>query len=212
MTGLYFGRATLLSAAMNLPNILTLARIPMMFVIVALMRVDFQWAATMAFVLFVLAGLTDWADGYFARKLNKVSNFGILMDALSDKILILGLMIALVETGKVAIFLVLLILGRELLITGLRLVAATKGVVVSADSSGKQKTVTQILAVGAFLVADIFQKDFAGSEAAWVGTSMDVFYWLGKGLFWLCVIMTLYSGAGYFRKYGALAFSEDEKQ
>ena len=211
-TVLYFRKLALLSAAMNLPNILTLARIPMMFVIVGLMRVDFQGAASMAFVLFVLAGLTDWADGYYARKLNKVSNFGILMDALSDKILMLGLMIALVETGKVAIFLVLLILGRELMITGLRLVAATKGVVMSAESAGKQKTVTQILAVGAFLVADIFTKDLAGLEATWVGTAENVFYWLGKGLFWLCVVMTLYSGVGYFKKYGALAFSEDDKQ
>jgi len=82
---------------------------------------------------------------------------------------------------------------------------------MSAESSGKQKTVTQILAVGAFLVADIFAKDFSSSSASWVGSSENVFFWLGKGFFWLCVIMTLYSGIGYFKKYGSLAFSEDEK-
>ena len=84
---------------MNLPNLLTLSRIPMMFVIVWLMRESFTGAATAAFVLFVIAGITDWADGYAARKLNQVSNFGILMDALTDKILVLGLMVALVEKG-----------------------------------------------------------------------------------------------------------------
>ena len=129
-----------------------------MFLIVWLMREDFMWAATGAFVMFVIAGLTDWLDGYVARKQGIVSNFGILMDALTDKILMLGLMIALVDIGQVHIFLVLLILGREFMITGMRLVAATKGVVVSAESSGKQKTVTQILAVGAFLLEAVFRK------------------------------------------------------
>ena len=76
---------------MNLPNILTLSRIPLMFVIVFLMREDFQWSATLAFVTFVAAGITDWLDGYYARKLKIVSNFGALMDALTDKILMLGL-------------------------------------------------------------------------------------------------------------------------
>ena len=86
-----------------------------MFVIVWLMRESFLGAASAAFVLFVVAGLTDWLDGYIARKRGIVSNFGILMDALTDKILMLGLMIALVDIGRVHIFLVLLILGLSLI-------------------------------------------------------------------------------------------------
>lgn len=195
---------------MNLPNILTLARIPMMFIIVYLMRVDFQWAATAAFIVFVIAGLTDWADGYAARKLKQVSNFGILMDALADKILMLGLMIGLVEIGRVHIFLVLLILGREFMITGIRLVAATKGVVVSAESSGKQKTVTQILAVGAFLLQDVFVKDLGIFDFSFTESFERGLYWLGMGLFILCVFMTLYSGGKYLVKYGSLVFSDDK--
>ncbi|MCH6257294.1 CDP-diacylglycerol--glycerol-3-phosphate 3-phosphatidyltransferase [Puniceicoccaceae bacterium K14] len=195
---------------MNLPNILTLARIPMMFIIVYLMRADFQWAAMAAFWAFVFAGITDWADGYFARKMNLVSNFGILMDALTDKILMLGLMIALVEIERVHIFLVLLILGREFMITGMRLVAATKGVVVSAESSGKQKTVTQILAVGAFLLQDVVVKDLSRFGFSFEETVERSLYWLGMGLFVLCVFMTLYSGYKYFVKYGVLVFSEDK--
>ena len=139
-----------------------------MFVIVWLMRESFIGAASAAFVLFIVAGLTDWLDGYIARKRGIVSNFGILMDALTDKILMLGLMIGLVDIGRVHIFLVLLILGREFTITGMRLVAATKGVVVAAESSGKQKTMTQILAVGAFLLESVFRFDFGGDEGIWM--------------------------------------------
>jgi len=196
---------------MNLPNILTLSRIPLMFLIVWLMREDFMWAATGAFAMFVIAGLTDWLDGYVARKQGIVSNFGILMDALTDKILMLGLMIALVGIGQVHIFLVLLILGREFMITGMRLVAATKGVVVSAESSGKQKTVTQILAVGAFLLEAVFRKDFGSEVDGWTTQTAEVLNWIGLILFGLCVFMTLYSGAKYFKKYGELVFLEGDK-
>ncbi|MBC2605297.1 CDP-diacylglycerol--glycerol-3-phosphate 3-phosphatidyltransferase [Pelagicoccus albus] len=195
---------------MNLPNILTLSRIPLMFIIVWLMRESFSGAASAAFVLFVIAGITDWADGYAARKLKMVSNFGILMDALTDKILMLGLMVALVEQGMVQIFLVLLILGREFMITGLRLVAATKGVVMAAESAGKQKTVTQIIAVGGFLLAVVFHVDLARAGMPYseeIGCWVE---WIGRGFFWLCVAMTLYSGAKYFRKYGELVFSNDK--
>ncbi|QXD31484.1 CDP-diacylglycerol--glycerol-3-phosphate 3-phosphatidyltransferase [Candidatus Pelagisphaera phototrophica] len=196
---------------MNLPNILTLSRIPLMFLIVWLMREDFMWAATGAFVMFVIAGLTDWLDGYVARKQGIVSNFGILMDALTDKILMLGLMIALVDIGQVHIFLVLLILGREFMITGMRLVAATKGVVVSAESSGKQKTVTQILAVGAFLLEAVFRKDFGSGTGGWAVQTAETLNWIGLILFGLCVFMTLYSGANYFKKYGELVFLEGDR-
>ncbi len=180
-----------------------------MFLIVWLMREDFAWAATGAFVLFVIAGLTDWLDGYVARKQGLVSNFGILMDALTDKILMLGLMIALVDVGQIHIFLVLLILGREFMITGMRLVAATKGVVVAAESSGKQKTVTQILAVGAFLLEAVVRADLSGSGSDWTLQLANILNWTGLILFWLCVFMTLYSGAKYFKKYGELVFLDD---
>ena len=182
-----------------------------MFLIVWLMREDFMWAATGAFVMFVIAGLTDWLDGYVARKQGIVSNFGILMDALTDKILMLGLMIALVDIEQVHIFLVLLILGREFMITGMRLVAATKGVVVSAESSGKQKTVTQILALGAFLLEAVFRKDFGSGNDGWAVQAAEILNWIGLTLFGLCVFMTLYSGANYFKKYGELVFLEGDR-
>jgi len=199
-----FGNST-----MNLANFLTLSRIPLMFIIVALLFMHWTGAATLAFLLFVVAGVTDWLDGLVARKQGLVSTFGILMDALTDKVLMLGLMIALVDLDKVSIYLVLLILGREFMITGMRLVAATKGVVVSAERAGKQKTITQILSIGAFLLAGAVRVDLAtwfSIDLSTVATYLD---WLGLGLFILATILTLTSGFSYFRKYGAMVFADD---
>ena len=160
------------------------------------------------FLLFVLAGLTDFLDGYLARTRGQVSNFGILMDAVTDKVLLLGIMIALVDLDRVPLLLVLLILGREFLITGMRLVAATKGVVVSADKGGKQKTITQIVAIGAFLLADVVHYDLN----RWTGMDLTTWWtwlnYLGLGLFVLATLFTLTSGARYFRRYGSLVFTD----
>lgn len=194
---------------MNLANLLTLSRIPLMFIIVGLLYMSWTGAATLAFLLFVVAGVTDWLDGMVARRQGLVSTFGILMDALADKVLMLGLMIALVDLDKISIFLVLLILGREFMITGLRLVAATKGVVLSAERSGKLKTLTQIISIGAFLLADMVRTDLQG----WLGMDMTVFAqwadWAGMGLFILATVFTVTSGYNYFRKYGTLVFSDE---
>jgi CDP-diacylglycerol--glycerol-3-phosphate 3-phosphatidyltransferase len=198
---------------MNLPNICTLSRIPLMFVIVALLYTDWVGAATTTFVLFVIAGLTDFLDGHLARKLGQVSNFGILMDAVTDKVLLLGIMFALVDCGRIPlpdplpVFLVLIVLGREFMITGMRLVAATKGVVVSADRGGKQKTVTQIIAVGAFLLADVVRLDLAHWIAIDWSVVSRVFEYAGLAVFLLAVIFTISSGVRYFRKYGAVVFA-----
>jgi CDP-diacylglycerol--glycerol-3-phosphate 3-phosphatidyltransferase len=199
---------------MNLPNICTLSRIPLMFLIVALLYVESPGVASVNFLLFVLAGLTDFFDGYLARRMGKVSNFGILMDAVTDKVLLLGIMIALVDLDRIPldlhvvrlpvflpVFLVLLILGREFLITGVRLVAASRGVVVPADRGGKTKTVIQILAVGAFLVGAVFRFDFDSWCAADLGWAVRFFDYLGLGLLVLATVFTITTGARYFRRY-----------
>jgi len=120
----------------NLPNLLTLSRIPILFGIVALLYAPFPGARTLAFLLFIIGALTDWADGYFARKQGLVSNFGKLMDALTDKVFMVGLFVALLAADKLPAWtlpLLLLILSREFLITGLRLVAASWGIVLAAE-------------------------------------------------------------------------------
>ena len=150
---------------MNFPNIITLSRIPILFGVVTLLSIQIPWARTSAFILFVIGALTDWADGYFARKFGLVSNFGKLMDALTDKVFMVGLFTTLVVMdilpGLWALFLLLMILSREFLITGLRLVAASSGVVLAAEKMGKHKTVTQMLAAILLLLSTAIRTDFS---------------------------------------------------
>ena len=134
--------------SVNIPNLLTFSRLPILFFIVALLCLQGGWTSTAAFIFFVIGALTDWADGYFARKMGMVSDFGKLMDALTDKVFVVGLFISLLvmkELGLWALPLLLLILSREFLVTGLRLVAASSGKVLAAEQSGKHKTVSQIV-------------------------------------------------------------------
>jgi CDP-diacylglycerol--glycerol-3-phosphate 3-phosphatidyltransferase len=151
----------------NLPNILTLSRIPLMFAIVGCMYLDrtsagWTGAATVAFWLFIAAAITDWLDGAVARKRGIVSNFGKFMDALTDKILVIGIMVALVRHDEdLPITFVLLTIGREFMVSGMRMVVAAKGVVVAADSGGKVKTVTQMIALGCLLAVPMLENDVA---------------------------------------------------
>ena len=122
---------------MNLPNLLTLSRIPLMLVVIGLLYdPSIKWMKTTALLVFLFAALTDWLDGWLARKFGQVSEFGKFMDALSDKVLTLGMFVSLLALGELekwALFPVLLILSREFLITGLRLVAAGKGKTLAAE-------------------------------------------------------------------------------
>ena len=192
----------------NLPNILTVSRLPAMFAIVGLMYAEFQWAATLAFWLFIAAALTDWLDGKLARESGQVSTFGRFMDAVIDKVMVLGIMIALVNGHyfmgyQIAATLVLLcILCREFMISGLRMVAASKGVVVEADTGGKLKTFFQMNAIGWLLGRRMFAADFEelfrGSEQWWIT-------WINIGgilLFAISALLTITSGVTYFRRHG----------
>ena len=201
---------------MNLPNLLTLSRVPFLFAIVAMLAFPWPGSATCAFVLFIIAAVTDWLDGHFARRYRMVSNFGKLMDALTDKILMVGLFFALMTLDLMpapivlSLFLVLLILSREFFITGLRLVAAANGVVLAAEKAGKQKTVTQLLAMGFLLAAPVIGVDFARL----LGTDFDAFAgvvaWIGYGLFGLAALLTVSSGTMYIVKYRDQLFPDME--
>lgn len=193
---------------MNLPNILTFSRLPAMFAIVALMYSDFLWAATLAFWLFIAAALTDWFDGMLARRSGQVSNFGRFMDAVIDKVMVIGVMIGLVNGDYFmghnipAMIALLCILCREFMISGLRMVAATKGLVVEADAGGKVKTFVQLNAIGWLLGAQMFARDFGRlfpeGERWWI----TMVSWGGIGLFALSVLLTITSGVAYFRRHG----------
>lgn len=192
----------------TLPNVLTLSRVPMMFVIVALMYADWAGAATWAFWLFIASALTDWLDGLLARRANQVSAFGRFMDAVIDKVMVIGLMIALVNGGyfagfrMAAMLLLLLIIAREFTVSGLRMAAATKGLVVEADAGGKVKTFVQLNAIGWLLGARMFEKDFANLFGGQENTAVRVVHAAGLGLYFLAAVLTVTSGYTYFRKHG----------
>lgn len=194
----------------NLPNLLTLSRIPILFGVVGFLYLPFSGASSLAFVLFIIGALTDWADGYYARKQGLVSNFGKLMDALTDKVFMVGLFISLLVIGILpewTLPLLLLILSREFLITGLRLVAASDGVVLAAEKSGKHKTVSQMVAAILLLSAVAVRADFSERLPLIVG---DVLHWGGLSFFVIATLLTVSSGAQYMAKYWSIFTGRNE--
>ena len=160
--------------------------------------------------MFIIGALTDWADGYYARKQGLVSNFGKLMDALTDKVFMVGLFISLLVIGILpewTLPLLLLILSREFLITGLRLVAASEGVVLAAEKSGKHKTVSQMVAAILLLFAVAIRADFSERLPSIVG---DVIHWSGLGFFVLATLLTVSSGLQYMVKYWSIFTGKNE--
>lgn len=140
---------------MNLPNKLTILRIIMVPFFVFFMLTNLVGGSKwIALVLFVVASLTDLLDGKIARKYNLVTNFGKFMDPLADKLLVCSAMICLIETGKLAAWVVIIIISREFIISGFRLVAADSGIVIAASYWGKFKTVFQ-MAMIIVLIADL---------------------------------------------------------
>lgn len=178
--------------------------------VVILLNLQLPGARTAALVLFIIGAITDWADGYYARKLGIVSNFGKLMDALTDKILMVGLFVTLVAMdilpGVWSLFLVLMILSREFLITGLRLVAASSGIVLAAEKSGKHKTVSQMIAAILLLLAVAIREDFPNQFSEFLENSL---YWGGVGFFVLATVLTVSSGILYMIKYWSLFKGEE---
>lgn len=193
---------------MNLPNIITLSRIPLMFVIVGLMYCEFTGAPSLAFWLFILAAVGDWYDGYLARKLKIVSTFGKLMDALTDKIMVLGLVIALVEQQVLPLGLALITLCREFLITGMRMVASARGVVVPADKGGKAKTMTQLIALGFLIGTPMVATDWARLLPWDLSVFTEIVHSIGLWGFVLGTFLAVWSGWRYVKRNKDLVFSE----
>lgn len=170
---------------MNLPNKLTLGRICAIPVFIVALMMDQRVLAT---VLFIAAAFTDFLDGHIARKYGLVSNFGKLMDPLADKLLTMSAFICLVELGQIPAWMVIIILGRELIITGMRQVAAAEGIVIAAGWSGKIKTVLQMVAIPVLLLKNWpCDPCFGGFPADQI-------------LLWAALIMTVVSGVEYMVK------------
>ena len=177
---------------MNLPNKLTISRIiAVPFFIICYMKGFY----IPAFVIFILASLTDMLDGKIARKYNLVTNFGKIMDPLADKILVYSAFCLMVEDGTIPGWMLIVILAREFLIAGMRTVAASEGIVIAAAMSGKIKTVLQMIAVPFLLLVTAL-----GNTA---GISVSVLSVLNMGaqiFLWASLVMTVYSGVEYTMK------------
>ena len=165
---------------MNLPNKLTMGRIFAIPVFIVVFLMDYRIAAA---VIFILAAVTDMLDGHIARKHNLVTNFGKLMDPLADKLLVMSALICMVEVGDVAGWMVVVILGREFIITGMRQVAAAQGIVIAAGTTGKIKTITQMIAIPLLILEN------------WPFTALGIPVPFDQIFLWIALIMTIVSGA-----------------
>lgn len=184
---------------MNLPNKLTLSRLGLTLAFLLAVFARSQSGDTLALGLFIIAGLTDLFDGRIARQRRQITDFGILMDPLADKVLMCSAFIAFVDRGLMPGWMVVVIVARELAITGLRLLAAAQQVVLAAEGLGKHKTVSQTVAVIAILVAQ--------SYPAWGMPGQWVFGWelggqpwvvgLAQWAQWVAVALTAWSGGLY---------------
>ncbi len=220
---------------MNLPNALTLSRIFIvpLLVVVLLTPVSENWLGVPRYILgvaiFVAAALTDYFDGKIARQRQQVSNLGKLLDPIADKLLISAALISLVENHLAPAWAVVIIVGREFAVTGLRSIAATEGVVISASRMGKFKMVAQVVTVG-FLILSLspaggaphvsnFGQPFPAIQfwtvpelrAAWshlIGSGRTTWndwqillYTAGRAMLWVVVISAIFSMYGYFRAF-----------
>jgi CDP-diacylglycerol--glycerol-3-phosphate 3-phosphatidyltransferase len=186
----------------NLPNKLTISRFLLTVAFLVAMFSEFALNESVALLLFVAASMTDWLDGTIARRRNLITNFGILMDPLVDKILTCSAFIAFVERGYIAGWMVIVIVARELAITGLRLLAASKNVVLAAEGYGKHKTASQMVAIVSILVLASYPQWGAVGEAMF---GFEVFgkswvEWFTSFAIWVSVALTFISGSLYLWK------------
>jgi CDP-diacylglycerol--glycerol-3-phosphate 3-phosphatidyltransferase len=185
---------------MNLPNQLTLSRFVITVVFVAVLASEWRWAHTTGLLLFAVGSITDYLDGEIARRRNLMTDFGKLMDPLADKVMMAAAFICLIPLDAFPAWVAIIIISREFLITGLRLLAANKGVVLPAERMGKHKTIWQIVTILFFLlllaIAEVGDGGFYTVGRWWAET----WKWGGGLLIAWATVLTLYSGLGYLWK------------
>lgn len=172
---------------MNFPNLLTLIRIFCIPALVAVMLTGFPGRDVIAFSIFVFASLTDWFDGYWARKKQLVTVMGQLLDPIADKLLITSALICLVWLGRVPPWAAIIIIGRELAVTGFRSIASSRGLTIPASSLGKAKMGVESWVIAALILGP---------------TILGKFYPLAKACLWLVIALAVVSAAEYCIRFG----------
>ena len=166
---------------MNLPNKLTLLRILLIPLFLGVLYADISHAKPIALAIFLLASATDWLDGFLARKLRLITDFGKFAAPLADKMLVTAAMLWNVQTGLMPAWIVLVVICREFAVSGLRMMAASKGIVLAAAFSGKIKTAATMLCLCLYFLPEFFNGE-------WIVCN------------WIILLTTLYSGVEYFTK------------
>lgn len=171
----------------QLPMMITWFRIWMVPLIVAFLWPNQLWYNIVAAALFIIASISDYYDGYFARKYNAASNMGKFMDPIADKILVTSILVTLIPTGKIDPLMVIVILSRDTFISGIRSIAAADGIIIDAKPVGKWKTALQMVAIPAVMIDDrVF------------GIPFDkIGYWV----LWVSVVLSVTSGVQYYLGY-----------
>ena len=192
---------------MNLPNKLTVSRFILTIAFLAVMFSRVRYYMSIALVLFVAAALSDYLDGQIARRRKLITNFGILMDPLADKIMVCSAFIAFVGLNWIPAWMVVVVVARELAITGLRLLAVSKNVVLAAEGYGKHKTISQMVAIIAILLMACY------NEWGAVGSAIFGFHfpgqqpwieWFAELAKWVAVALTFTSGWTYLWRNRAI--------
>ncbi len=195
---------------MNLPNKLTLLRIILVpFVLVFMLPVPSQlpvfaswntfimgYGQIIALLIFIIASLTDLLDGAIARSQNLVTNLGKFLDPIADKMLVISVLIALVQNTRIHALVAIIIIIREFMVTGIRLLASDHGVVIAAGQLGKLKTVTQIIAISLMMVEDLVLMLLEPVAPALAAN----YHWIGDGAMLIAVVMTIVSGYDYIKR------------
>ena len=193
---------------MNIPNTITFSRVVVAFAAAFFLCMSFPFSATIALVLFILAAASDWVDGYIARKNNIVTNLGKFMDALCDKVMVIGLFMTLLGLGLYgrgmwtvfAIFCTFASVTREFFVSGIRMLAANANIVLAAETLGKYKAAFQMYSIGAIIFAHAMVMDFPPA----MSILRDIAFYSGHATLAISTILSLVSGFGYFTKYGYL--------
>ena len=189
---------------MNLPIALTLFRIVLVPLIIVFVISSERLWVLIAAVIFVAASLTDWLDGRMARRRNQVTQFGTLLDPVADKLLVAAALVALVQVEMIDAWVAMVIIGRELAVTGLRGVALSMGVVVPPSKLGKLKTVSQYVAITILILERGVPPDFVP------------FHLVSRVALWGALALTVVSGADYFYRFflkaGPRAIIKDQER
>jgi CDP-diacylglycerol---glycerol-3-phosphate 3-phosphatidyltransferase len=200
-------RKTLAEDAVNIPNLLTFARILMIPACLYYLNQGTPRSCYFSAVIFTLAACTDFLDGYLARRLNVVSVLGKLLDPLADKLIVMACLVWLVPMGRIPAWVVVLLLGREFCITGLRSVAAGEGVIISAGQDGKTKTALQMIGIITLLLGYRYPLSYLGIDLGLVNVVH-----IGQALVYLSLIFSIASAAHYVSLFADAVQAKERNQ